>query len=62
MTDLMHRILESRPAIPLSEFRGAPPEAVDVIRLMMERRPDNRYASIAAARSALERLKRGLAL
>jgi serine/threonine-protein kinase len=58
LSDLMYRIVEGRPAKPLSELTDLPPQAVELLRGMMALRPEDRLSSAAEVRAALQSLRR----
>jgi serine/threonine protein kinase len=58
MTDLMHRIMEARPARPLSEITSVPAEFVETVRKLMAPKPEWRYGSVGEVRTALQGLRR----
>jgi serine/threonine-protein kinase len=58
MADIMFQIVESRPSRPFSEMAAVPPEMVGLVRRMMAVKPEERPASIAEVRTALQALRR----
>jgi len=60
MMDLMHRILESRLAIPLSELKSLPGTVMVFLSRLLAPKPEHRFASIGEVRAALKELRRGI--
>jgi serine/threonine protein kinase len=58
LSELMTRIVEGRPAKPLSELSDLPAEAVGLLGAMMALRPEDRISSAAEVRAALQSLRR----
>ena len=60
MFDLMHRILEGRLPKPISEIEEIPQEGRDLLSRLVALKPEDRFATVADARSVLIKLRRSV--